>query len=287
MTDPSLNEPETELETAPAPAPPPPRSLTGRLQAMRENLAGQLGTPMPGLPSREALAPEALKLQAQAKLEQARADLEGSALGLVAAGVLRGATGTAAPAIVGTIDPSEVDLELLAQDPEAFSRQKAEDALAAKREAEAAASRKRMAFVVKYVKDPTAHDFFSDKTIVYQVFAEERTYQVTLLTRYKQELSQLGPSARDMGLSPEEIAADERLQTQELQRATLAKQVGHTTAVRSQLVNIMARITGVEVKESALDFEPEPERPVITEETSTGDALDAAAAVLKRMKKPS
>lgn len=259
--------------------PPRPRGVTGPLQALRENLANQIKTGTGKLPQLDDLGQKA-----QAALAQTRADVEASAFGLVAAGVLRGARGTEAPPITGTIDPAEVDFALLEGGP-AFSRQAVEEALAARQEAEAAESRKRMAFIVKYVKDPSAHELFADKTVVYHVFAEERTYQVQLLARHRQALARLGPDARAMGLSEAEIAADPQLAAQEQQRAALTRQIAHTTAVRTQLLTIMARLTGVAIDEAALAFEPEPERPATTEETSTADALDAAAALLRKMKK--
>jgi hypothetical protein len=55
----------------------------------------------------------------------------------------------------------------------------------------ASASRRRMAFIVAYMKDPAGDPDFADKPLVYRIFAEERDYQQQLVNTLHQQLERL------------------------------------------------------------------------------------------------
>jgi hypothetical protein len=156
----------------------------------------------------------------------------------------------------------------------------------ARRQAEAAeASRKRMAFIVAYVKDPTSNPIFQDRALMYKVLAEERTHQQGLLQAAEDALGRMPPPPASLGMTDEEIQADPRLVAQEARRAELEKKRRQAGAVQTQIFNLLKAITGIDGTTGGEDYVPPPEIPQTTEETSTEDAFAAAGELLARLKK--
>lgn len=149
----------------------------------------------------------------------------------------------------------------------------------------AAASRKRMAFIVAYVKDPASNPIFAEKATVFQVLTEERTHQVGLLQDAEAELGRLPPPPAELGMTSEEVAADPRLVAQEARRAELQQKVGQAKAVQAQIFNLLKQIAGIQGETGGEHWVAPPEVPATTEETSTEDAFAAAATLLARLKK--
>ena len=169
--------------------------------------------------------------------------------------------------------------------PELRARERLEAEAARKAQEAADASRKRMAFIVAYVKDHASNPIFADKALMYKVLTEERTHQQGLLGAAGEELGRLPPPPEALGMAEAEWRADARLVAQEARRAELEKKVKQAKAVQTQIFNLLKSITGVRHAEGGVDFVAEPEIAQTTEETSTEDAFGAAGAVLARLKK--
>jgi len=93
-----------------------------------------------------------------------------------------------------------------------------------------AASRRRMAFIVAYMKDPTSDPDFADKPLVYRIFTEEREYQQQLVNTLKPQLERLGADA-----SPEHRAElEHRLKTAQNRQSQLFLQLKKLTGVKGK-----------------------------------------------------
>ena len=94
----------------------------------------------------------------------------------------------------------------------------------------AVASRRRMAFIVAYMKDPASDAEFADKPLVYRVFSEEREYQQQLVNTLKSQLER--PSA---GSEPAERAElEQRLKTAQNRQSQLFLQLKKLTGVKGK-----------------------------------------------------
>jgi hypothetical protein len=200
----------------------------------------------------------------------AKLDPSGSAAGLIAQGALAHLRGEA-----GVV-------EAPAPEPEAFGRDAVLDEARRKQEEAAAESRKRMAFIVTYVKDPSAKAIFQEREAVYKVLTDERAYQHELIQRLEAERAQLPPHPEAMGLTREQWQADPTLVAVEEGRATLEKRLKQAQAVQTQIFGLLKTLTGA-TGASGADFIAPPPDPTVTAETSSADALDATSALLKRL----
>jgi hypothetical protein len=222
--------------------------LANKLAAMRQSITGKL-------------------VETSAKL-----DPSGSAAGLIAQGMLAHARGQPpAPAP----EPAPVGEA-------SFAREAVLDEARRKQEEAAAASRKRMAFIVAYVKDPGGNPIFAERDVMYKVFTDERGYQHELLERLRQEQGQLPPPPEAMGR--EAWQADPALVAIEEQRAALAKRIKQADAVQTQLFGLLRTLTGTAGTGGA-HYVPPPPDPVATLDTSSEDALGAAGELLKRLQR--
>lgn len=99
----------------------------------------------------------------------------------------------------------------------------------------ASASRRRMAFIVAYMKDPKGDPDFADKPLVYRIFAEERDHQQQLVNTLQQQL--------------------ERLPAGEAERRAELEQRHKTAQTRqSQLFLQLKKLTGVKGKTGGTGF---------------------------------
>lgn len=109
-------------------------------------------------------------------------------------------------------------------------------------EEEAAESKKRMAFIVAYMKDPAGDPAFRDKTLVYRILTEERTYQQHLIGLLKNELSALPAPAE-----PPDEAVEEC-------RAEIQARIDAAKTRQGQLFVLMKKLTGVRGKTGGTGF---------------------------------
>lgn len=99
----------------------------------------------------------------------------------------------------------------------------------------AAASRRRMAFIVAYMKDPTSDRDFADKPLVYRIMSEERDHQqaqVGLLQEQLRRLAAAPPDDADAAARREELEA--KLKTSQNRQAQLFLQLKKLTGVKGK-----------------------------------------------------
>jgi hypothetical protein len=93
----------------------------------------------------------------------------------------------------------------------------------------ASASRRRMAFIVAYMKDPTSDPEFADKPLVYRVFAEERDYQQQLVNTLKPQLERLPADDAE-----KRAELEQRLKTAQTRQSQLFLQLKKLTGVKGK-----------------------------------------------------
>lgn len=128
-------------------------------------------------------------------------------------------------------------------------------------EEEAAESKKRLAFIMAYMKDPEGDAAFKDKPLVYRILSEERAYQQSQLVLLEAEFKQLPPSAASLGLSEEEALADARFDGLEERRAELENRLNTARTRQTQLFMLMKKLTGVKGKTGGTGFLAPPKLP--------------------------
>ncbi|MDB5101391.1 MAG: hypothetical protein JWM80_5812 [Cyanobacteria bacterium RYN_339] len=117
--------------------------------------------------------------------------------------------------------------------------------LAAERaEADELESRKRMAFILAWVKKSSDDPIFQRKEVVYKVLAEERAHQQGLLAKLVTEFKQLPPPAAAMGLTPEEIAEHPIYRDLEARRSAMQGEIDQMREVQTRLFNLQKGLTG-------------------------------------------
>lgn len=121
-------------------------------------------------------------------------------------------------------------------------------------EEEAAESKKRLGFIMAYMKNPEAEAAFKNKPLVYKILSEERAYQQSQIVLWEAEFKQLPPPAASLGLSEEEIAADPRFDGLEERRAELENRLNTAKTRQSQLFTLMKKLTGVKGKTGGTGF---------------------------------
>ncbi|MDB5098761.1 MAG: hypothetical protein JWM80_3182 [Cyanobacteria bacterium RYN_339] len=256
-----------------------PAAPTDRLGALRRSITGKLNEATAKLAEAKGLDYQGaigqhLEVMKQ-ELGAVKQDLGQSGLGLVAKGLARGIQGDQPPPPAP--EPTE--------DPLAFSRQAFLDELALVEHEEKTASRKRMAFIVAYVREPGSNPLFADRTLMYKILTAERAYQHKLLGETNQALAKLPPPPSQFGISAEEALADERLLAQEELRATWKKQVKQATTLQAQMFKLLQQLTGVTNAEAGEGFVPDAAVPTVTEKSSINEALDVASQLLAQRRK--
>lgn len=114
-------------------------------------------------------------------------------------------------------------------------------------EDEAAASKKRMGFIVAYLKDPTAEKAFQDKALVYRILAEERSYQQGLVLKYTEELRSAP--------YPEAVPEDDPRREEILaQRQELEGKLNGAQGKQAQIFALQKKLTGVKSKTGGTGF---------------------------------
>lgn len=115
-------------------------------------------------------------------------------------------------------------------------------------------SKKRMVFIVKYMKDPNSAPEFKDPKFVYKIITDERTYQTELVEKLQVEYKQLTLGWAGDPEDEEFVAKREELE-------------GRIQSCRdklSQLFLLLKRVTGIKGKTGGTGFLP-PMPEVFTE----------------------
>lgn len=168
----------------------------------------------------------------------------------------------------------------------AFSREAVREARALTAEEEAAESKRRMAFIVAYLKNPDGHAYFADKALLYKIMTEERGYQHAQLDAAERALADLPPTPQAMGLTDDEVAADPALVAQEARRGNLARQVAQLRGAQTQLYRLLAQITGVKATAEGEAFRAgSGPLPALAEDASVEDSFGAAGELLAQLKR--
>lgn len=107
----------------------------------------------------------------------------------------------------------------------------------------AADSRKRLALILAFAKDPTGHPAFQDKALVYRVLQEERAYQQAQFNRLSAELQRLPQSSSD--LMPQDEATS---------RSGLVEALQKVKSRQSHLFTLMKNLTGVQGRTGGTGF---------------------------------
>lgn len=99
----------------------------------------------------------------------------------------------------------------------------------------AVASRRRMAFIVAYMKDPTGDPDFSDKPLVYRILSEERAHQQALIAALQEDLRRLaGAAPADDAAAARREDLEGRLKTAQNRQAQLFLQLKKLTGVKGK-----------------------------------------------------
>ncbi len=99
----------------------------------------------------------------------------------------------------------------------------------------ATASRRRMAFIVAYMKDPTSDPDFNDKPLVYRILSEERAYQQSMIGTLQEDLRRLAMAPPDNAEAAERREElDARLKTAQNRQSQLFLQLKKLTGVKGK-----------------------------------------------------
>lgn len=121
-------------------------------------------------------------------------------------------------------------------------------------EEEATESKKRLALILAYMKNPEGDPSFKDKPLMYKILTEERSYQQAQILGMTRDLEQMPPPAHTMGLSEEAAAADPVYAGLEDRRAALQKQINTAQTRQTQMFMLMKKLTGKTGKTGGTGF---------------------------------
>jgi hypothetical protein len=128
-------------------------------------------------------------------------------------------------------------------------------------EEEAAESKRRLALILAYMKNPEGDPSFKDKPLMYKILTEERSYQQAQILAMTRDLEQMPPPAHTMGLSEEAAAADPVYAGLEERRAALQKQINTAQTRQTQMFMLMKKLTGKTGKTGGTGFLASTEPP--------------------------
>ncbi|MDB5097417.1 MAG: hypothetical protein JWM80_1838 [Cyanobacteria bacterium RYN_339] len=115
-------------------------------------------------------------------------------------------------------------------------------------------SRRRLGFITAYAKDDGSNPDFVEKGPVVAILTDERAYQQAKIRAMEQELRALPPAAAAMGLSAEEVAANETFAANEAHRQELEKRLTAAKTRHAQIYNLLKRATGKTGKTGGTGF---------------------------------
>lgn len=113
-------------------------------------------------------------------------------------------------------------------------------------EQKAEESKKRMVFIVKYMKDPASVPEFKDPKFVYKIITDERSYQTERVASLQAQLKQLIHGESDDPNAPSQLE----------QREDLERQIQASRDKLTQLFLLLKRVTGVKGKTGGTGFLP-------------------------------
>jgi hypothetical protein len=126
--------------------------------------------------------------------------------------------------------------------------------MAATPEEEAAESKKRLALILAYMKNPEGDPTFKNKPLMYRILTEERTYQQGQIAQMNEALAQMPPPAAHMGLTEKQAAEDPVYAGLEERRAELQKRIDVSQTRQTQLFMLMKKLTGKTGKTGGTGF---------------------------------
>lgn len=113
-------------------------------------------------------------------------------------------------------------------------------------EEKAAESKKRMGFIIAYMKAPESVPEFKDPRFVYKIVTDERTHQTELIEELQAEVKAISLGAKGSPQDPALVA----------EREDLERRIDAARERLSQLFLILKRVTGTRGKTGGTDFLP-------------------------------